>query len=218
MLFEKIAVWRDSKARSGHENMAIDQWLFENMKGVPVLRLYEWEGDWVSFGYFQSHGGARELFGDECRYVRRQTGGGVVDHRGDQTYTLVIPREEEVARLSGCERYSKIHGALADCLGEGGVSCDLARGESAVESVACFKKAVRWDLLGMGGVKLAGAGQRRSRAGLLHQGSVVCPKGGILNLARYFGEECIDLELGDMRGLRDLEMKYSSSEWMERVG
>lgn len=48
MLFEELVVWRDLIPRSGPENMAIDCGLLT--LGKPVLRLYEWAGDWVSYG------------------------------------------------------------------------------------------------------------------------------------------------------------------------
>ena len=147
MLFEKLKVWLDREPRTGPENMAIDQWLTENLGEVPILRLYRWEGDWVSLGCFQSRGEGRRLFGEEPEYVRRWTGGGIVDHRNDQTYTLVIPRGEDVAQACGCERYAKIHGELARCLRESGIACELAERDSVAKSAACFEKPVTWDLL-----------------------------------------------------------------------
>ena len=36
MLFQKLLVWRDSQARSGPENMAIDEWLMTQLGEVPI--------------------------------------------------------------------------------------------------------------------------------------------------------------------------------------
>ena len=43
----------DPDARPGPENMAVDECLLEELGEVPVLRIYDWAGDWVSLGYFQ---------------------------------------------------------------------------------------------------------------------------------------------------------------------
>ncbi|MGC6426777.1 MAG: hypothetical protein ACON5H_07260 [Akkermansiaceae bacterium] len=59
--------------------------------GKPVLRFYEWKGDWVSYGYFQTEAETRDKFGNGVNLVRRWTGGGMADHRIDRTYTLAIP-------------------------------------------------------------------------------------------------------------------------------
>ena len=88
----------------------------------PILRFYEWEGDWVSLGYFQSLKEARGAWGEGLSYVRRWTGGGIVDHRYDATYSLVIPGAEPLARLRGGESYCLIHRALQGVLLDGGVA------------------------------------------------------------------------------------------------
>jgi len=82
MLFEVLRVWKDSVARSGPENMAVDEWLTSQTAEGPILRIYDWDGDWVSLGYFQSLAEAQRLFGNEVSYVRRWTGGGIVDPKG----------------------------------------------------------------------------------------------------------------------------------------
>ncbi len=217
MLFERIQVWRDRELRSGPENMAIDQWLIENLGEVPVLRIYEWRGDWVSLGYFQSLAEARRIFGNEPEYVRRWTGGGIVDHRGDQTYTLAIPRSLKLASARGGESYAAIHRELAKCLRERGLSCQLAERDSQRESAACFEKPVAWDLLECGGGKLAGAGQRRTRRGILHQGSVSVSKGLLDDLEDFLSDRSEVFSPGEMRGWEGKVERYRSADWLARV-
>lgn len=172
VIFEHLRVWRDVVWRSGPENMAVDEWLMGQVSDGPILRLYGWAGDWASYGYFQKKEIARLLFGNEVSYVRRWTGGGVVDHRSDATYTLAMPRHEPVAQLRGDASYRAIHEAVVNCLCDCGLSARLAESASEADSAACFEKPVCWDVLGAQGEKLAGAGQRRGRLGFLHQGSV----------------------------------------------
>lgn len=217
MLFEQLIVWRDDFPRSGPENMAVDEWLLDSLEDIPVLRLYDWAGDWVSLGYFQSLAAARKTFGNEADYVRRWTGGGVVDHRYDLTYTLAIPRSHELAGRRGNESYCAIHREIAKCLGSGGIRCDLTVEDSTAESVACFEKPVAWDLLGEDGTKLAGAGQRRSRKGVLHQGSVLAEAGSLDGLAEQITGKCLQFEKASSSGWNDRIAKYAASDWLERV-
>lgn len=173
-LFSEIDVWIDQLARSGAENMAVDQLVFEQLGDKPMIRFYEWLEPSVSFGYFEKLSDAKAAFtGNELHYVRRWTGGGIVDHRVDQTYTLFIPKGHTVEQMRGNASYEAIHRVLADSLLEVGISCDLIQQDAETESRACFEKPVVYDLVSAIGKKLAGAGQKRSRNGLLHQGSVV---------------------------------------------
>lgn len=169
MLFDELTVWHDSVPRSGPENMRLDRELLK--LGRPVLRFYDWEGAWASYGYFQSEDETRAEFGVDVNLVRRWTGGGMVDHRADQTYTLAIP-PELAKQWPRAESYRLIHEALVKCLNTNGIKAELAGWGAEEESGACFKKPVCWDVMS-NGQKIAGAAQRRTRDGLLHQGSVI---------------------------------------------
>ncbi len=169
-IFEKLRLWVDPVRRPGPEAMAVDEWLLETAE-APVLRVYGWAGAWASIGYFGEIDGARGAF-PGVDLVRRWTGGGMVDHRADWTYTVAAPRDEPLANWRGAESYRRIHAALAETLVEEGISARLSAGEEETGAALCFENPVGHDLLGNDGRKLAGAGQRRSRRGLLHQGSV----------------------------------------------
>ncbi len=157
--------------------MAVDEWLFDRAER-PLLRIYRWLGDWVSYGYALTESEARQHFPDSgLRYVRRWTGGGVVDHRRDWTYTLVIPGDDPMAGWSAPERYLAIHAAVAATLEAEGIAASLSDGGATTGSDACFSNPVTSDITDSGGGKLAGAGQRLNRNGVLHQGSVLTPWG-----------------------------------------
>lgn len=150
--------------------MAVDEWLHETATR-PVLRVYRWQAGWGSLGYFGALAEARESFPD-LAWVRRWTGGGTVDHRADWTYTLVVPASEGLASARGAESYRFIHAALAEVLPQEGWKVRLADGSSETGAASCFENPVCHDLVDEAGRKIAGAGQRRTRSGLLHQGSV----------------------------------------------
>jgi lipoate-protein ligase A len=148
--------------------MAIDEALLREVR-EPVLRIYEWSVPAVSLGYFQP-----AALAGERPFVRRYTGGGLVDHAHDVTYTIVLPRAHPWMELSAPESYSTIHNGVRSVLEACGVWCELTPTAQTVESEACFQKAVRYDIVA-GAKKLSGAAQRRTREGMLHQGSILLP-------------------------------------------
>ena len=169
-IFRELLLWVDPVKRSGPAAMAVDEWLLDTAV-KPVLRIYRWDGDWASIGYFGKILEARALF-REVELVRRWTGGGMVDHRADWTYSVVAPQSEPLARWRGAESYRQLHAALAETLAAEGVMARMSEGDGETGAALCFENPVSYDLMDVDGRKLAGAGQRRSRLGLLHQGSV----------------------------------------------
>ncbi|MEM1060510.1 MAG: biotin/lipoate A/B protein ligase family protein [Verrucomicrobiota bacterium] len=156
-------------------NMAVDEALLRAMRsrGRPVLRIYGWDRPCQSLGYFQP---AAEAIPD-LPFVRRYTGGGLVDHREDLTYTVVLPRAHPLLGVSMAESYAAMHEGVAEALTLIGLDAELAAQADATDSSACFQKAVCYDVT-VHGRKVAGAAQRRTREGLLHQGSVLLPDPG----------------------------------------
>ena len=169
-VFRTLQLWEDPVARPGPEAMAVDEWLLE-VATAPVLRVYQWLGDWGTVGYFGRLDAAQSAM-PGVNWVRRWTGGGTVDHRADWTYTVVAPAGEMLAGLRGAESYRMLHAVLAAVLVAEGIDARLSGGEEATGAALCLANPVNHDLVDRAGCKLAGAGQRRDRRGLLHQGSV----------------------------------------------
>ena len=214
---KKLHLWNDAEPRSGPENMAVDQWLAET-SSMPTLRIYQWQGSWASLGYFSHIEQARIMFPD-CPLVRRWTGGGMVDHRNDWTYTLFLPADQPLVKLHGKEVYSIIHRALAHVMRESGIDARLAAADASVSSPLCFERPVCWDVVDANGIKLAGAGQRRGRFGLLHQGSVSRLPGHdtvrASSLAAALAEQVYDCEMSmDQWRIADLlKRRYEQEAW-----
>lgn len=171
MVFQRLSLWFDPVKRPGPEAMAVDEWLLEAAV-QPVLRVYDWHGKWGSIGYFGGLEEARAAFPADMQWVRRWTGGGTVDHRADWTYTVVSPFDESLTRLKGAESYRLLHDALAEALRMESIDARLSTGTEATGASLCFENPVSHDLMDSSRRKLAGAGQRRTKKGLLHQGSV----------------------------------------------
>ena len=150
--------------------MAIDQAWFETAKR-PLLRVYAWDQPTVTLGYAQNLNKLREALPD-WPWIRRWTGGGVVFHQGDFTYTLMVPMGHPWAETRPVESYRQIHGSLTEALvaaGHGG--CRLAGEEDVKDLPFCFEAPALHDVI-RGVVKVSGAGQRGGKLGLLHQGSI----------------------------------------------
>jgi lipoate-protein ligase A len=150
-------------------NMAVDEALLREVR-APVLRIYGWNIPAISLGYFQP----AVIAPDGRPYVRRYTGGGLVDHAHDVTYTIVLPRAHPWLELSAPASYEQIHLGVQAALAACGIVSELAPTASAAQSEACFQKPVLHDIVAAD-AKLSGAAQRRTREGMLHQGSILLP-------------------------------------------
>jgi lipoate-protein ligase A len=164
-------------------NMALDEALLENISrlGKPVLRFYGWTEPAATFGYFQK-------FSEVERatllrpLIRRPTGGGIVPHDADWTYSAIFPPGHEWHSLKAEASYRRIHDWLRLAFTELKIETELAscckksaigNRQSAIPG-ACFVGHEKSDLL-WHGKKIAGAAQRRNQLGLLIQGSVQPP-------------------------------------------
>jgi len=168
-VFAGLDVYHDVDSRSAALNMAIDEAILETAT-EPTIRFYRWNHPAISFGYFGNFAEV-EKYESERDIVRRWTGGGVVLHRHDLTYSIVIPAPE--CAFSGWPRsiYEQIHIAMRNALRAAGKNVELAQKPTPKISEACFANPVRADVL-LDGRKIAGAAQRRTRRGLLQQGSI----------------------------------------------
>lgn len=169
--------WRyfDTGPGSSAFNMALDEALLEAMPriGYPVLRFYRWTEPAASFGYFQKHSQVQALTALRP-LVRRPTGGGIVPHDHDWTYSLVWPNSHPWYSLSAVESYRRVHEWIQAAFAKLDLATELAVQAIRTGPGQCFAGFERFDLLHRG-QKIAGAAQRRARQGMLIQGSVQSP-------------------------------------------
>jgi lipoyl(octanoyl) transferase len=210
----------DPVPRAGALNMAIDEVLMGTASSA-MLRFYRWSEPSVSFGYFDTFEEAQS-FADGRSLVRRWTGGGIVPHGDDLTYSIVIGANEPAYRLSSPEVYRRIHEAIAAALLANGVRAVVASQPAPRISAACFANPVAADLLLEGRGKIAGAAHRRTRRGLLHQGSIQREHlGGEFRsgVASALSEQVEEYQLGGafLREAENLATeKYASESWLRR--
>jgi len=161
-------------------NMAIDEALILRQKedALPTLRFYGWTNPSFSFGYFQKI--AEEVNVPKCReqgvgLVRRPTGGGIVIHGWDLTYTVAVPLDNPLIPKNTLESYRIIHECIIEGLRQLSINAEhFSENASSNQKLRniCLTNPTKYDVL-IDSKKVAGAAQRRKkRSVLLHQGYI----------------------------------------------
>src|SRR6266436_2426024 len=219
-MFAALDVYHDAAAHSAAMNMAIDETLLE-YAAVPSIRFYRWHSPALSFGYFGKFAHVA-CYAGERDLVRRWTGGGIVFHGKDLTYSIVIPASDAVFTEPTMFIYERTHRALCDGLRKNGQPAVVAAGADRGRvtrvndpTYRCFENPVRADVM-IDGRKVAGAAQRRTRRALLQQGSIQSSnlESGLAQrfiqaLSAHYSERKLDEEI--LNRARELaEQKYST--------
>ena len=173
-----------TRTQSAAENMALDFLLLQRYPHAAAARFrhYGWQRPAFTFGYSQKIAFVRSQLppGEIFDLTRRPTGGGLVDHRDDWTYSLVIPRGHPLEELRATHSYHVVHECVATALRAQGVAAisQPAGAEPAPTPGlgVCFQQAEPYDIVHQEtGGKIAGAAQKRNKRGLLFQGSIWRP-------------------------------------------
>lgn len=165
----------DHNLFDGGWNMAVDEALlseaYEGARREAILRFYGFDRPTITIGYAKLDRGRREESG--VAVYRRITGGGVVFHGSDLTYSIVAPIDIHDSFRSVSSSYKILHEIIKRAFAEVGYSLDLCEDRRLPTDSPdqCFLAPVRYDLL-YGGRKVAGAAQRRIGGYFLHQGSI----------------------------------------------
>lgn len=164
--------WCQSGKEDPGWNMAADDALLEGASTwtSPILRFYGWTQAAASFGYFQHYSEIEKVTALRP-LVRRPTAGGLVPHDADWTYSLLFPAGHPWYALRAEESYRRLHEWVRDSFTRLGVATELSPCCAKELPGQCFAGPEKFDLL-MNGLKIAGAAQRRTRHGLLIQGSI----------------------------------------------
>jgi len=217
------------------ENMALDFLLLQRYPAPAAARFrhYEWRTVAFTFGLSQTMDYVRANIpaGETFDLCRRPTGGGVVDHRNDWTYSLVIPRAHTLFDAPATQAYREVHACLAAAMRALGEPVALQDKRHPTEEgpTICFDRPELYDVLNTAtGAKIAGAAMKRNKHGLLLQGSIEKSRVGAVDwenfqdrftaeIARALGAEPVptpwpELNEDEVSGLVE---QYSSVEWME---
>jgi lipoate-protein ligase A len=213
----------------GH--MALDEaLLLAAPADALVLRVYRWSGLGCTFGYSQPYRSALQACSargwKDVLPVRRATGGGIVFHDGDVTFSLIFPWDRTLAPET---IYKNIHRGVHVALKAAGAATALwspPRRPLGAAS-ACFTRAEPMDLVLPDGTKVLGGALRKKSTKGLYQGSLRPETLGLPReaveavladgIAREFGAPpSTDIAESWLAAGRALEERYRSAEWNER--
>ena len=157
-------------------NMALDEALLYGFKehNLPILRIYGWEKA-LSFGRFSEL--AKILDMDKIEHnsiscVRRITGGGVLVHGNDISYSLIMPRRLLEGR-SVKETYHYLSGFLIRFYEKLSLKAEFASDLNLEiqSSDICLAANEPYDIV-INGKKMGGNAQRYIKHTLLQHGSI----------------------------------------------
>lgn len=164
-----------STNKSSKENMAIDESLLKNFKDddLPIIRFYTWKKDSVTIGVSQNIENYEFVDANINNVAKRITGGGVLFHGHDLSYSLVIPTSY-LSGLSIKESYEKICTFLLNFYKKLGLNICYAKDDLSItlsKSEYCQVGFEAYDILA-NGKKIGGNAQRRTKKAIFQHGSI----------------------------------------------
>lgn len=172
----------DSGRMPAAQIMKRDEELLEKAAELasPILHLYEWEGDSATYGLLvepEEYLDLKQTARKKLKLARRPTGGGIIFHIWDYAFSVLIPAHTPLFSANTLDNYELINRAVKKVIEEysSTASCELTPFDGEVLDSSCERfcmaKATKYDVV-VQGKKVAGAAQRKTKNGFLHQGSI----------------------------------------------
>ena len=173
----------DTGVQSAEENMRFDAELLEKAEDFsrPILHLYEWAGESATYGYFIDPAKLLNLEMAQqfsLHLARRPTGGGIVFHIWDMAFSVLVPAHCPEFSTNTLENYAFVNNAVLASVKEflnGNPPLFLTSDDFSSWdpncSHFCMAKPTKYDVM-WEGRKVAGAAQRKTKKGFLHQGTI----------------------------------------------
>ena len=219
-----------------YEQMAADEALCEILPARHLLRFYNWAAAGVTFGYSQRRKAVLEAVTAATPpitdIVRRPTGGGIVFHETDITFSFIF--HSPGAYFEPGRTYDRLHRAITAEYSRLGISYDLLKEKTKDYAVNdpvmnCFSKPVSMDIL-YNGKKVLGGALRKFGDYMLYQASFQAPDARereslhrnavIKALGGEFGLEWENTGVSPAVLARTAELaaaKYRTRQWNERI-
>ena len=173
----------DTGIHSAKENMSLDAELLETLDphALPILHFYDWEGDSATYGHFvkpEEFLNLEEARRRGLQLGKRPTGGGIVFHIWDLAFSVLVPAGHPRFSENTLDNYAFINNAVLaavtafldhrpplELISEDGRALDSSC------SRFCMAQPNKYDVV-LNGKKIAGAAQRKTKKGFLHQGTI----------------------------------------------
>ena len=171
-----------NKIAPAESNMINDVQLLASLADNPrcILHLYAWEGYCATYGYFIDPFAffKKEAIGNKIQIARRPTGGGIIFHHCDFAFSVLIPAAHRRLTLNTLDNYALVNSAVIEAVKsftgknqEPGLLLKEANSEDQSTRHFCMAKPTKYDVM-LNGLKVGGGAQRRTKHGLLHQGTI----------------------------------------------
>lgn len=173
----------DTEIATAEENMLLDTQLLETLDphALPILHFYDWLGDSATYGHFVNPGDFLDLSQVEklgLKLGKRPTGGGIVFHIWDLAFSVLIPAGHPQFSENTLDNYAFVNNRVLAAVSsflEGRSQLELIPDNGAAFDAACGRfcmaQPTKYDVV-FQGRKIAGAAQRRTKRGFLHQGTI----------------------------------------------
>lgn len=145
------------------------------------LHFYQWNCPCLTYGYFTDpflHLNQEALRHYGLQIARRPTGGGIIFHLSDLSFSVLVPANHPHFSLNTLENYAWINQKVVEAITPfilESRKLQLLQKEPECLSrdclAFCMAKPTQYDLF-LDGKKVGGAAQRRTKQGLLHQTSL----------------------------------------------
>ena len=173
----------DTGRQSAEENMLFDTALLEQADSFsrPILHFYEWLKESATYGYFLDPSQFLNLEKAQqlsLQLARRPTGGGIVFHIWDMAFSVVVPASCGEFSWNTLANYAFVNHAVLSAVKEF-LNDQMPLTLTSEDFVSrdprcshfCMAKPTKYDVV-WEGKKIAGAAQRKTRKGFLHQGTI----------------------------------------------
>jgi len=170
--------WRliDTGVATAQYNMAVDEALLSNFKegDLPIFRLYRWEKS-LSLGRFSKltlNLDLETLQKQKLPFVRRMTGGGILVHGKDISYSLILP-SKNFKNISVKESYFYLCQFLLTFYKDLGLNAAFVNelNLKITKSDICMSANEAYDIV-LDGKKIGGNAQRYTKNILFQHGSI----------------------------------------------
>jgi len=170
-----------SRPGSAAYNMALDEKIFHQYitDGVPVFRIYGWDAPSFTYGLSQSPESGIDMArcgADGIQIAKRMTGGGLLFHNDEITYSLVCDKTDIGEPDNVFVSYRKICAFLISFYRSLGLKASFAlEAEDFKDRCAphelCSASREKYDII-INGKKIGGNAQKRKRRVVFQHGSI----------------------------------------------
>ena len=214
-----------------YSQMAIDELICcnKNLEDKNFLRFFNWQNKKaITFGYAQRSKSLKEQFALGYQITRRPSGGGIVYHEDDLTFSIIFTSTQKVEEI-----YKNLHTAIAGELKkyinkvQNYEQKNIFKPVENGQSKACFANPVLDDLM-VEGKKILGGAIRRFNNRILYQGTLQIAqartkeeyKKAIKNaLEKFFNEKSCEKEVSQevlTQVYNQAEQVYKSAAWINK--